>query len=231
MGNMSDLIIKRYVMPAIESNMYVLIEDEDAIIIDPNINYKAFQILKENNVKKIKIFLTHEHFDHISGVNWLKENFESKVICSENAAKALIDPSKNLAKFWDVIMIDKPQDVQKLGLTIKDEEYVCKADEAFVGTQIWSVCGHKVKAIQAPGHSKGSVIYCMDNIVFSGDSLINGYGVICRLPGGSWKQYCEKTLPLFEKLSDDTIIFPGHGNPDYLKKLRKFLVKFNVGKG
>ena len=64
------------------------------------------------------------------------------------------------------------------------------------------------------------------DMLFSGDNLVNGAGVICRLPGGNWKTYCERTLPIIQALPDDTMIFPGHGLPSKLKELRKYLGKF-----
>ncbi len=79
----------------------------------------------------------------------------------------------------------------------------------------------------APGHSRGgALIFLDDNILFSGDNLVNGAGVICRTPGGSWKTYCEKTRPLIDGLPDDMCIMPGHGDSAKLSEIRKYLDKF-----
>ena len=49
-------------------------------------------------------------------------------------------------------------------------------------------------------------------IVFTGDSLVNGYDTITRLPGGSKKDFNSITKPYLDSLSDDTLIMPGHGD-------------------
>lgn len=233
---MDNIIIKQkeleiycYPMLAIESNMFFLIHDKEALVIDPNVNSEAIAFLKKAGVTKCLVFLTHEHYDHVSGINAFRKAFDCHVICAPYTAKSLPDPSRNMAKFWDVLMMDKTPEVQKLGLRIKDENYSCFADEIIeeeTKETVWN--GIKLKAVFAPGHSKGGMMLFLEgySILFSGDNLVNGAGVICRLPGGNWKTYCEKTLPHIQNLSDDTLIFPGHGLPDKLKKLRKYLVKF-----
>ena len=60
--------IKRYVSGLLSSNMYVIIEGDHAIVIDPF----ADTTPSEGSIIDY-ILLTHEHYDHISGVNvWKK---------------------------------------------------------------------------------------------------------------------------------------------------------------
>lgn len=217
--------IYRFPMPVLDESMYIYVENSEALVIDPNKNSEGMQLLKEKKVKQILILLTHEHFDHVSGVNYLRENFACKVICSEDAANAIGNPSKNLAKFWEVLIMDQSPENQKEALKLKDEEYSCEADMTFSTITEWQWQEHTIKAVPAPGHSKGSALYFIDDMLFSGDSLVNGHGVITRLPGGKWKIYSEQTLPLIQDLSDDMLVFPGHGNPDRLCNLRQYLTK------
>lgn len=76
------------------SKMYVLVEDEEAILIDPCISRNAQILLKGKNVKKIIMILTHEHYDHISGVNWWKKEYEHEVICSCMCAENIKNTKK-----------------------------------------------------------------------------------------------------------------------------------------
>lgn len=216
-------------MPAIDSRMYIVMgEGGEALVVDPNQSDEAFAHLRQNGITKLLVILTHEHFDHISGVNFLRAHFSCRVVCSEAAAARIVDPDKNLAKFWEAILLDKSPEARRTWTAVKDETYACTADETFTGAKEWQWQGHTLRAIPAPGHSKGSAIYFLDDALFSGDSLVNGAGVICRLPGGSWKAYCEKTRPLIEALSDGTTVFPGHGAPARLGELRKYLAKFGT---
>ena len=225
----SGLQVCRYSMPGIDSSMYVSIEEAEALVVDPHISDRMMTSLDERGVKKLLIFLTHEHFDHISGVNALRARFDCHVICTKAAAEIIPDPNRNLAKFWDVLLMDKSPEEKAVGESVKDEEYSCQADECFESDTMYSWQGHMIKAVVAPGHSKGSALFFFDEkALFSGDSLVNGAGVICRLPGGKWKIFEEKTLPLLRDLADDMVVFPGHGPADTLRRLRKYLVKFGT---
>lgn len=65
----------------LKSNSFVILENNSAIAIDPY----CMKCLDLENVEYI--FLTHEHYDHISGVNYFKECFpDVKVVCSKICA-------------------------------------------------------------------------------------------------------------------------------------------------
>lgn len=74
--------IKRYVSELMASNMYVIQEDRHAIVIDPYDNIFVANLLHID-----KIILTHEHYDHISGVNVWREITSAPVLCSKAAVK------------------------------------------------------------------------------------------------------------------------------------------------
>lgn len=227
---MNNLKIHRYIMPGIESNMYLMMADESALIIDPNVNPDALAFMVERQIQNVLVLLTHEHYDHISGINWLREHFTDsaiEVVATEAAAEALQNPSQNLAKFWEVLLMGKPPEKIQAGMSVADENYSCYADRMFSEELQLSWEGHMIRMQSAPGHSKGgALIFLDDNILFSGDNLVNGAGVICRLPGGNWKTYCEKTRPMIDQLPDDICIMPGHGDPAKLSEVRKYLGKF-----
>ncbi len=221
-----DTAIYRYEMPGIESNMYLIMEDRSALAVDPHVNEEAIQMMKENQVSEITILLTHEHFDHISGVNILRGTFDVNVIATEAAAKYLPDPNKNMAKFWKIMLMDLPQERIEQGMAVGDEDYSCSADKTFTGDIEFFWKGHTVHMQSAPGHSQGGALIFLDKLLFSGDNLVNGAGVICRMPGGNWKTYCDVTRPILESVSDHTWILPGHGKPDQFGSLKKYMQKF-----
>ena len=221
--------ISQYKMPAIESNMYLLTEEHEALIVDPNINEQALTQLREEKVQRLTVLLTHEHFDHISGINWLRQFFEVEVICSAACAQNLSDSSRNMAKFWDVLIMDKPEEAKVAGEAVKDVEYVCCADKIFESEFSIDWQGHSLRLKSAPGHSKGGALIWLDEkILFSGDNLVNGTGVICRFPGGSKKEYAAVTRPILESLPDDLFVCPGHGEPGPLGQLRQYTDLFNA---
>lgn len=221
--------IYRYGMPAIESNMYILLADGQALVIDPHSSEEALILLHTYFVQRVTILLTHEHYDHISGVNWFRENFETEVMCSAECARMLSDPDRNMARYWKILLIDKSEEAQSMGMDRYDPNYACEADRTYEGELAFQWQGMRVRMRQAPGHSKGgSLIWLDENILFSGDNLVNGTGVICRFPGGSKKEYAAVTRPLLEGLPEELSVFPGHGEPNTMGEMRRYIEYFGT---
>ena len=79
----NNLTIHSSIFEYIDSNMYVVVEKDKALIIDPHKNNEVYNLLLKNNVKDITMLLTHEHLDHISGIKWLKDNFNTLLIATK----------------------------------------------------------------------------------------------------------------------------------------------------
>ena len=93
------------------------------------------------------------------------------------------------------------------------EQYVCKADQTFEDSMDLNWEGHRVHFVATPGHSQGSCCIIFDEqIMFSGDTLVTGNEIVTRLPGGSQKEYQHITVPFLDTLSDELLIYPGHGD-------------------
>lgn len=212
-------MIYTYDFYPIDSRMYVLLENEKALIIDPCVSDDALRLLLENKITEILVLLSHEHYDHISGVNWLRENFPTvHVMCSSKCAAALPSPSNNLSNFWEILFVGKDKETQEYVRNMNIQPYSCEADSTFTGEKEMSWEGHSLFLKEAPGHSKGSICILLDgNILFSGDSLVTGYPTITRLPGGSKKDYREITLPYFQSLNPGIMVYPGHGEKQPLE--------------
>lgn len=212
-------MIYTYDFYPIDSRMYILLENKKALIIDPCVSDEALQLLKENNVTEILVLLTHEHYDHISGVNWLREHFSSvNALCSSACAAALPSPSKNLSNFWEILFVGKDKETQEYVRNMNIQPYSCTADDTFESEHKLSWEGHSLFLKETPGHSKGSICILLDeDMLFSGDSLVTGYPTITRLPGGSKKDYAGITLPWFQSLDPSIMVYPGHGEKQPLK--------------
>lgn len=225
------LTAEQYVMPCIESNMYVLRSPEGVLIIDPSADEALLASLRKETPASVRVLLTHEHIDHISGVNRLRELFpQTQVICTKACGERICDEGKNLARFWDVLFIDRSRQEQLAAKNMLDKDYTCQADVTFDEAYDVAFAGHTFHLQPAPGHSPGGMLIFLDDAaLFTGDNLVEGNGVICRFPGGSKQTYLEKTLPLINALDDETLILPGHGTPGKLGDLRKYLRMFEPG--
>lgn len=122
--------IKSYSFYPIDAKMYLLVENHRAVILDPCVSEEAKEYLQSENVEEIIVLLTHEHYDHISGINWLRESFKrTKVICSEACGAALGNPHKNLSEYYEILFSGKDEKTQEYVKNMNIQPYSCEADE------------------------------------------------------------------------------------------------------
>ena len=222
----ADIELYISVYKYIDSNMYIFISQNEALVVDPHTDDEMELLLAQRKVQKVTILLTHEHSDHISGVWWFLENFDCKLICSENCAKRISNPRSARPLLLTFILEENDR---KNGTDILSEfkkNYVIRtynADITYSDDLNYSWQGHHLYFKSIQGHSIGSSFIIFDDkLVFTGDSLLKDYPVIVSFPHGSKEDYLEKTLPLLEKeLECNMILLPGHGKPFVLSDIMK----------
>lgn len=204
--------VYRFSMPVIFSSMYLIPAEESCLVVDPCVSREAEALLEELNIRDCLILLTHEHFDHISGVNRLRELLPCRVVCSEVCARRIADPQTNFAPYAMALVMAKSEEEQAQFAEILDTEYACRADRAYSGNLTLRWANLTLTMTETPGHSPGSqIIEVGKRWYFTGDSLIPGEKLITRLPGGSRRAYEEVTRPYLEAIAPGSVIFPGHG--------------------
>lgn len=203
-------------MPVICSNMYVMIDGCCALVIDPHISSEAEELLRRAGVRDCTVLLTHEHFDHISGVNRLRELFPCRVICTAVCADLMENAKRSgAATFGALFLLGHTEEERQEIEPWLVPDYTCRADEAYERKMKLDWYGISFTLREMKGHSRGSqVIEAEDQYVFTGDNLVPGEPVITRLPGGSRAIYEETVRPYLQALSSHYIIYPGHGEPD-----------------
>lgn len=214
--------IRRFVFEYANSNMYVIAKDKSALVIDPNISEDALKFLHSNNVSEITVLLTHEHYDHTSGLIWLCGKFRSTVICHEETAKSLRCGKNSRPIMMISNLRDKlPRTEIKSIIDKLPQNYKYVPDITFESEYDFKWQEHFVKIISTPGHSRGSCcIEIDDNVVATGDSLILNTPVIVRLSGGSCEQYERLAKPYLNALPSGILILPGHGKQFFLDKVK-----------
>ena len=213
----NDIGLEIYVFTyeLIDSKMYLILGRDSAVVIDPNVSDDAARLLREHHIQKVNILLTHEHFDHISGLEWFRKRFDCTVYCSEACDRGMQSPIRNGSKHFKALFIDKEEEKLKEASAIKP--MICKGDIIFHESKklLWE--GHNLTLIETPGHSPGSICISLDDrCLFTGDSLLKDELVITRLPGGSRAEYEAKTRPFLESLGKDVYVYPGHGESGYI---------------
>jgi hydroxyacylglutathione hydrolase len=103
-----SILVERILNKPIDSNSFVIYtkENKSCILIDPGTEDSADLIffIENNNLQPEFIFLTHEHFDHIWGVNKLKDIYNSRIVCSGDCASKIVDIKKNMSVFYNHIL-------------------------------------------------------------------------------------------------------------------------------
>lgn len=208
--------IERFPSDKLLSNMYVIVENKHAIIIDPYAYTDPGIGLDVD-----EIILTHEHYDHISGVNNWKERFSAPVLCSEACARNIASPKKNMARYFPFLC--ETQTWVKLDeMPEYEETYFCSAEKTFLHEYSFTWQGHFFSLFELPGHSEGGIGILLDHkYFFSGDSVLPDMETELRFPGGSKSNWETVSLPKLRELEGDIVVYPGHFDTFSLDEWKK----------
>lgn len=199
-------------MPVINSSMYVVSGETSCLIVDPCVSEEAEALLRERKPRECLVLLTHEHYDHISGVNRLRELLPCRIVCTEACGALIGNPKKNHAAYAGALVITKTEQEQAEFCRIVDARYACHADWTYKRQTELQWENLTLTMTETPGHSPGSqMIEIGKHWYFTGDSLIPGTKVITRFPGGSRKAFEEITRPCLARIPPGSVLFPGHG--------------------
>ena len=219
--NGKNVLTYRNVYAPVGSNMFTILSGNEAVVFDPNEDEELLTLFEEKGIEKVHILLTHGHYDHISGVEWLKEHTGAEVFCHRMCAKRLMNPKRPLARLVAVVLAD--QDKKDGGHRYEDfkesyKPFTIVADRTFDSEVDLRIGELEFHVTSTPGHSEGSACYTLFNkMVFTGDTLLQDYPVILKFPGGNKEDYEKIALPYLRALPKDSIIMPGHGDPLVLK--------------
>ena len=210
----------------IDERMYVVKDQNNLLIVDPNICEELLIRISEWQTNHIIILLTHEHYDHITGVKWfLSHRKDTEVTCSQKCQEILKCPLVPVKDYYDVLIPDEEQNYYLNHGLLNPCNYIFDVTTTFQSNYSFSWGKMTIDCIIAPGHSIGGAIYVLDKkYVFTGDNLVNGNKVITRFPGGSRKDYLCVTKPILQSMEKDCIVFPGHGEMGTLRELLQYII-------
>lgn len=215
--NEKTISIHRFVCPHLRSNMYIILMGKEAIVIDPCEDETVPFLFESNDVIIVHILLTHEHYDHVSGLKWFKEHYQTDIFCHIKCAEVI--ESKKGSNPALVSLVYADQDKKDNGHRYRDfkehyEPYSVKADRVFDNKDHISICDLDISIVSTPGHSPGSACYQLDDdIFFTGDTLLKDDPIIIRFSNSSKNKYEEITLPYLRSLKKTIHVLPGHGEP------------------
>ena len=209
---MSKIKINHYVVGMVQTNCYIVINDEtkECFIIDPGASGKQLaEKIRQDNLNPVAVLLTHGHFDHAGAAKTVAEEFDIKIYAHEAEEDTLKDPQKNVS--WMV----NCKETYDADVFLKDEEIINIAD-------------FKIKVLHTPGHTEGGCCYYIpeEAVIFTGDTLFAQSVGRTDFPGGSMSQIVrsiqEKLLTLNEagNFETDIMVYPGHNDPTTIETER-----------
>lgn len=205
---MADLKIGRIMLGICQTNCYFVYREgsSQALVFDPaDKGDYIYNGLKEKGFTVAAILLTHGHFDHIWGVEALKELSGVKVYAYEEEREVCENASVNVSKG-----AGRPCIVQA-------DTYLKDGEER-------TIEGISFKLLATPGHTKGSCCYYFedDKILISGDTLFQESVGRTDLPTGSMSTLVRSVKEKLMPLPEDVRVYPGHGEATTIRYEKQY---------
>lgn len=205
---MGKLEINHYVVGQVQTNCYVVINNEtkECFIVDPGASAKQLaERIRKDELNPVAILLTHGHFDHAGAAEELAKEFGVKIYAHEGEEDTLKDPQKNVS--WMV----GANETYHADVFLKDEEVI-------------TLAGFEIKVFHTPGHTEGGCCYYIEeeNVIFSGDTLFAQSVGRTDFPGGSMSKIVRSIQDKLMILPEDTVVYPGHNDPTTIETERMY---------
>ncbi len=182
------------------NNAYLLTDAGEGLLIDAA-DEGATLLALVGDTPVTRIVTTHRHRDHVAALAAVASHTGARLVAGEPDANAI---------------------AQAAGVTIDDR--VWDGDTVRVGNVELEVVG-------LVGHTPGSIALVYRPAdgpahVFSGDALFPGGVGKTNSPEDFDSLYGDVTAKLFDRLGDDTVVSPGHGDPTTLGHERPHLAEW-----
>ena len=209
----NSIKVLRFDNVPVPSNTYLLVNEtnKSCIVIDPGTKEQTNvrDYIQSNDLTLDYIILTHEHFDHCWGVNYLLESFPAKVVSTRLCAEWVQTP----LNYFNQLYYNS------------DEMYQIKQVDVIVEDIDWKLmwCDVPIVFVSTPGHTNKGMCIEIGGCLFTGDTIL-----YCTKPflkkryGASKSELKESIEKIYNSYPSDTKVFPGHGEAFLLKDTEEF---------
>ena len=195
--------IVKLVFNPIQENTYILWDKTlECIIIDAGNSSagedsRLAEFITNNGLKPVMAVNTHGHFDHLMGVNFLKQTYGVKFALSSKDEYLRASAQQSCAMFGIAAVVEVPQ----IDIDLDTIDTI-----SFGNTEL--------KVIKTPGHTPGGVCLYHEptNQLFSGDTLFRESIGRTDLPGGEYGTIIRSILNNIIPLGDEVTVYPGHSD-------------------
>lgn len=205
---MGKLKIGRLMLGICQTNCYFIYRErsQDVIFFDPaDKGDYIYETLKEKGFQVKGILLTHGHFDHIWGVNRLKELSGAPLYAYEAEKVLCEDAVTNVSD-----QVGRPY-------TVSPDRYLQDNEEI-------TIADMTCRLIATPGHTVGSCCYYFaeEGILIAGDTLFQDSVGRTDLATGSMGALVRSVKEKLFVLPEETKVYPGHGEATTIGHEKKY---------
>ena len=198
--------VETFAVGIMPTNCYVLTDDSGlGLIVDPAApSQKLSERIDDFAEGQIKyILLTHGHFDHIGYADELRKKTGAKIVIYKGEEKFLHNSGLNLSSFMGGLKIEP----FNADIIVSDGEEIPFGE-------------NKIKVLYTPGHTSGSCCYMIDDILFTGDTLMTGSMGRTDFPTGNYNDILQ-SLKRLKNLDGNYRVYCGHDPATMLEHERK----------
>ncbi|MEI7659270.1 MAG: MBL fold metallo-hydrolase [Actinomycetes bacterium] len=198
------MLVDSFAAPMYATNCWIIAPKvgSECVVIDPgmpDVSATLNDLLAKHSLKPVAIIATHGHLDHTFSIQPIADGYQIPAYIHSLDRVALAHPEK----------IHGPEFVA----TLSSMEFAEPADvRELRNGEIVELVGMKFKALHAPGHTAGSLMFEIDDeLLVSGDVLFAGSIGRTDLPSGSAKDMEQTLRKKILPLGDHLRVLPGHG--------------------
>lgn len=204
--------IKTLKMGKLDNNTYIVYTEKgNAVVIDPSMDFsKIEKTINELGVSVKYIFFTHGHYDHTASAYDLVEKTGAKLVIHSRDAEMLYDFNKSLAFMFS----NRPKQLHA-DITVEDGDTITLDELTF-------------EFISTPGHSNGCVVIACEDVMFTGDTVLEGVVGRTDLIGSNDALMVQSVRKLAAIEKNYTLLC-GHGAPstlDFEKKNNPYFIHY-----
>ncbi len=191
---------KKFALGPLGANAYVVTSGEESIVIDPGDVSQEFCAYLQDLPSVKYVLLTHRHCDHVSAAEYIRQTTGAKIAIHTADADFWNTPEGNLANRMHgmySLKVAPPADI-----LLNDGDILRFGEE-------------EIHVLHTPGHTAGGVCFAVGDILFTGDTLMQGSIGRFDFPTGD-RASLFASLRRLKQLPINYRIFPGHGGDTML---------------
>lgn len=185
----------------IDTNCYLIGDEKEKVcaVVDPGGSpERVLEMIEKSGLEPRMILLTHGHWDHVGAIPALLEKWPDLPVYAHEK---------------ELCPADEPNPHYFFPHAGKNQRTYGEGDTLSLG-------GLTLRVLHTPGHSGGSVVLLVEDVMLSGDTLFAGTCGRYDLSGGDGEQMLQSLKRLAE-LEGDYKVCPGHGALTTLERERQ----------